>query len=182
MNKVKSFFNLVFSHFTKFIKKRRMISIILLITILIVSCVVVYFVFIKTKADRDILEPSAEDVSTIAVETSRLDIKEWGISLPVNNNILGDVSYKVDDYVSITFSFSNLNSFDFAKEGCTNLNKDSWGLFRVTDIPSESSEDTSYYRVIDEYTFVPNHPGIVCDSLAELNSAYSFMVSGIKKD
>jgi len=151
--------------------------IILMVTILATG---VYYIYgVVNKSNIDINKVKKSNISTISVKTGELIIKEWGLKMSVNNNILGNVSYYIIGDKSLRFRSSKLDSLDLSGAGCKSIKHDSWGFDRLKENPSKNSMES--YAFINDYYILSVSPDADCDKVIKIDSAFHFMLSSMEK-
>lgn len=113
--------------------------------------------------------------STIGVKTSEIVIKEWNVKMPVNGNILGEVSYSMKDEDTVIFSSSILNQTDLTAPECSGKTKDSWGVVRVKDNPSDNP--AIVYPKVGDYYIKRIGTADDCETVKKISAAFSYMVN-----
>lgn len=147
------------------------------ILFMFILCLVVlsaYFaLFFKSPAKTDVVK--LDTTSKISVTTSKLVIKEWNIEASINENILGDVSYKMNsDKSSLELVSSKLNAISLSSKECVaiKITAGSWGLKR--NIKKEKYNKV-FPLIIGSYEYKRSFPADICDEVKEIDAAFNYL-------
>ena len=196
MSKVSDYFGLVRKKITP--KRVAITFIAISFTICAAGAGVVYWnskhQIIKSQYDNK--NVVSTKISTIAAKTDELVIKEWNLKMPINGNILGKVTYKIENYDAkdnngknitlsdvgvLTLSSSKFNELDLSSDECKDDKASVWGFRRTR--PSEDLKNVSsdFYRHIDNYSISFIIPNTSCNKISTIYAAFNYALSGLVK-
>lgn len=163
----------------KKIRNHKKLLIVAAIIVIIACAVVVVLVINPFKASQGAKsETKTVDsslASTISVKTTSLDISEWKVQIPVNGNILGELTYTMNsDKTELRFVSSKLNEIDLSSSDCPSSMKGAWGIKRFAKKAKYTPGRPAL--VVGDYEYQSVSPDGYCDKLKEVSGAFNYSI------
>ena len=162
--------------------KKRFVCVILAVILLILIVAVLIFMVIShanilpVKRQGFVEVTHSNTASRISVTTTKLYIKEWNIEAPVNGNILGSLTYRINsDNSKIIFVSPKLDEANFSSDECVKagVTKESWGISRA--VKKNSYPAGKYPITIGNYEYTRFFPDSVCEASKDIDSAFNYL-------